>query len=220
MITIGIETVEQPCSVGILSSDNKFRKEKIIKEVRGVSEYIAKYFKDLFREVDLAPDQIDCVSVCLGPGSFTGIRAGIAFAKAFCQFSNIKLIGLSAFEVLRYKALKAHLRDRLIVPLIDAGNMRCYLEIDNVKQVLSIQDIMKNVGSKKDVLFIGSGASVYKDEILRNYSKDSLFTESNEISSLDICELGIKKFKQKQFSDVYSIDGLYVLPPNITKSKK
>ena len=69
------------------------------------------------------PDDISALAVCIGPGSFTGVRCGLAIAKGFAAASSARLIGITAFDVI------AHMQPRPLLNLtllavVEAGRGR------------------------------------------------------------------------------------------------
>lgn len=66
---------------------------------------------------------IDCVAVTIGPGSFTGVRIGIAAVKGLCQGANLPCRGVSTLEALAYnlQGVKGY-----IVPVLDARCQQVY----------------------------------------------------------------------------------------------
>ena len=60
----------------------------------------------LVRAAGLAKEDLTCLAVSTGPGSFTGLRVGIAYARTLSQFLKIPLIGVPVFEILNRQAAK------------------------------------------------------------------------------------------------------------------
>jgi tRNA threonylcarbamoyl adenosine modification protein YeaZ len=78
------------------------------------------------REAQLEREQIDCVAVGLGPGSYTGIRAGIAFAQGWQLARNVKLLGVSSVESIAEQARTDGLIGYINI-VIDAQRNEFYL---------------------------------------------------------------------------------------------
>jgi len=78
------------------------------------------------RDSQLEREQIDCVAVGLGPGSYAGIRAGIAFAQGWQLARNVKLLGVSGTECIAEQALLDGLSGTISV-VIDAQRNEFYL---------------------------------------------------------------------------------------------
>ena len=77
---------------------------------------------ELFKDTNLTLDNIDLLACSQGPGSFTGIRIGIATIKAFADAKNIPVVGVTSLESLAYNITESG----LIVSLIDAKNENVY----------------------------------------------------------------------------------------------
>ena len=64
------------------------------------SRTIMQMAQDLLRNCDLTANDVDAVACAAGPGSFTGIRIGLAAAKGFAWGRNIPLVGISTLEAM------------------------------------------------------------------------------------------------------------------------
>ena len=124
MKILSIDTSSDICSVAILE-DNTVIKELHIDDIKTHSEKLMPLIKNIFDECKLNLDNIDLIACSKGPGSFTGIRIGIATAKAFADSRNIKTIGISSLDGLAYNIENTG----LTCSLIDARNSNVYLGI-------------------------------------------------------------------------------------------
>jgi tRNA threonylcarbamoyladenosine biosynthesis protein TsaB len=78
------------------------------------------------RDAQLEREQIDCVAVGLGPGSYSGIRAAIAFAQGWQLARNVKLLGVSTVECIAEQAVADGLAGSINI-VIDAQRNEFYL---------------------------------------------------------------------------------------------
>src|SRR5262249_54466370 len=78
------------------------------------------------RDAQLERQQIDCVAVGLGPGSYAGIRAGIAFAQGWQLARNVRLLGISGVECIAEQARVDGLTGAINI-VIDAQRNEFYL---------------------------------------------------------------------------------------------
>ena len=101
MKILGIETSGKICGISILE-DKKIIKEVTLDNGLTHSETLMPLIKKTFEEINLNLNDIDLIVCDKGPDSFTGIRIGIATAKAFSDALNIKSIGISSLEALCY----------------------------------------------------------------------------------------------------------------------
>ena len=79
--------------------------------------------------MNLTLKDIDLLVSDIGPGSFTGIRIGVATCKAFSDSLNIPTVGVSSLEVLAYSIKK----ESLICSTIDCKNDNCYFALYELK---------------------------------------------------------------------------------------
>src|SRR5262245_8194490 len=82
--------------------------------------------EEALRDAQLEREQIDCIAVGLGPGSYNGIRAGIAFAQGWQLARNVKLLGVSSVECIAEQARADGLTGAINV-VIDAQRNEFYL---------------------------------------------------------------------------------------------
>ena len=207
MKILSIDTSSSICSVAILE-DNKLIKE--ISQNNGLthSEKLMPIIEEILKQTNLKLKDIDLLVCDKGPGSFTGIRIGVATVKAFTDSLNIPLIGVSSLEALAYNINS----NGIICSLIDAKNDNCYygifeningeiLLIDklSVDEVSAILDNLKNI--KSNITFVGDGAVVYKNKILE-VLPDSQFTTNNDLSAYKLGLAGLYHFKNNNSDEI------------------
>ena len=152
-----------------------------------------------------------------GPGSFTGIRIGVATAKAFSDSLNIQSIGISSLEALAYNIKN----DGIICSLIDAKNNNVYVGVyekinENyiLRRNLSTENIDNLLNEFKDseysVTFVGDGAINYKSLIETILPNKCNFVEKNNISAYNLGLAGLEHFKNEDFVD---LNPLYLRKP-------
>ena len=93
---LGLDTSKSKTYI-VLINDKK-ETIKVLQETRKVSENLLVEIDNLLKDEKLALNEIDYFGAITGPGSFTGIRIGMATIKAFACALNKRIIGLNAFE--------------------------------------------------------------------------------------------------------------------------
>ena len=85
-----------------LSKDNSIIDSKIIESTESNyhSAFLISTIRDLLRNNNLYIKDIDIIGVNIGPGSFTGIRAGITIARVLAQQFNIKICPVTSLNIL------------------------------------------------------------------------------------------------------------------------
>jgi len=152
MKILGIETVTRFGTLAVVENGRILQEAPIDTGLNHTSCIIAVLDK-LLASIKADMSEIDIIAVDIGPGSFTGIRVGIASAKGLAQADNKSLIGICSLESLCYKVykegiLKAEIE--YLVPFMDAKRggvyTACCQVIDNKLQIIKeayLSDLMK-----------------------------------------------------------------------------
>jgi len=98
MIVLGLDTTGPNCSVSLV--DEATVRAHMSKNIgRGHAEVLAGMVADAFAAAELTPDDVDRLAVCTGPGSFTGLRVALSFAKGFALPRNLPIVGIDALAI-------------------------------------------------------------------------------------------------------------------------
>ena len=139
MIILTFDTTMSTCSALIQNNGiivSKFNQTVI----HGQSELILSAIEEILRSAKINYFDIDKVGVTLGPGSFTGIRVGIATARALGLTNKIKCMGFSTTSILAREALiRCAKKPKPIAVVIDARREEVYFQRFN-KESLPIED--------------------------------------------------------------------------------
>ena len=125
MLILSIDTSTAVGSVAIYSTEKGLIGEMTINVKRTHSENIMKLIDYLLDITEINFSEVDKVAVSMGPGSFTGIRIGVAAAKGLAYSLNKKIVGVNELDVL---ASGVSIIDEGcdIIPIIDARKQRGY----------------------------------------------------------------------------------------------
>lgn len=202
MKILSIDTASNICAVAVLEN-NKLIEEKILNDTKTHSEKIMPTIIDVLNKTNLKLEDFDLIVCDKGPGSFTGIRIGVATVLAFKDALKIKTIGISSLEALAYNVKT----DGIICSLIDARNSNVYygifkLENNNYSllekmDVNNINDVLNLLEKYNEpIFFVGDGSTVYK-ELISNKFIHSTFCSNNELSAYSLGLAGFKSFNEK-----------------------
>jgi len=165
MITLGVDTSVSLGGVA-LWRDGEGVAEMMMESPLSHAEELLPLLLRLLEQCGLERDEIDLVSVNVGPGSFTGLRIGLATAKGFCQALGIPLVGIDGTFV--YRA-RLDAKERVCVLLRNRRDLLYARWFVGMKpqgetMVLPVAKAWERlVGERKDVTIIGDGALALRD---------------------------------------------------------
>lgn len=102
MWTIALETSTRNASVALQSPEGEIVHRALPNSVRTAVGLIP-LLRDMLREQQLAPSDLDIVAVGIGPGSFTGLRIGVTAAKTLAFAVDARLVGINSLAVLAHQ---------------------------------------------------------------------------------------------------------------------
>lgn len=137
MITLALDTCLAACSLAILDGDRLIASHSE-PMTRGHQERLAPMVRDSMIQTGLAFGALGRIGVTVGPGSFTGLRVGLAFAKGLALALKIPCVGVGTLEALAASAKSMGAR----VAVIDAGRGNIYLQIFDVAGAVTMPDIL------------------------------------------------------------------------------
>ena len=102
MVQLSIDTSNVNCAVHLMPHDGP--SYEISDEIgRGHAERLIDMIDRALKERELSPSDITKIAVTIGPGSFTGVRVGLAAARGYATALNIPVIGISSLKALSKK---------------------------------------------------------------------------------------------------------------------
>ena len=168
----------------------------------------------LLRDTEVALKNISAVAVGLGPGSFTGLRIGMATAKGLAHGAKKQLIGISSLDAIASEITA----DGLICILLDARKKevygRFYRGVDGIIEPCSAPfvtppDKLLNM-IDEPVVMAGDGAVVYQDLLEDGLGSTVVISAEKFPSAEMIGFLAYHKYKQSEFLDLANAAPLYV----------
>src|SRR5438128_6462839 len=96
-IVLALDSAGSACSAVVAAGDTVLAADHIA-SLHGQAEALMPMVDAAMRKAGLPPAAIDLIAATVGPGSFTGIRVGLAAARGIALAANAPLIGVSSFE--------------------------------------------------------------------------------------------------------------------------
>jgi tRNA threonylcarbamoyladenosine biosynthesis protein TsaB len=165
MLILGLDTCLASCSVAVLDGERVLGSAREVM-ARGHQERLAPMARQVMAEAGLAFERLDRIAVTVGPGSFTGLRVGIAFAKGLALALDRPAVGIGTLEALAAEA------DGLVFPAIDARRGQLYLQAFEDGRALMAPDALTadaaaarlaELARGRSFTLVGSGAALLAD---------------------------------------------------------
>ena len=161
------------------------------------SENLMPLVDELFKSSGISLSDVNVIACSIGPGSFTGIRIGIASVKAMAEVYNLPVVGVTSLETLAYSVQNSN-----SVSLIDARNNQVYCGVFNKNHELQedyladdINAVLPHIDKYLPVTFIGNGAILHKELIEKKF-KNVLFSDNNVQSAYLLGKCAYDKWKK------------------------
>ncbi len=148
MLTLAFDTATSAATAALVR-DGKVLGERVSRAVRVLADA-----DDLLRENGLEPAELNRIVVGIGPGSFTGLRLGLATARGLALALDLPVAGVSTLDALAAGAPGA-------LPVVDGGRREVFTLVDGEPAVCAPQDVHA-------ALCVGDGAVRYRSILEAN----------------------------------------------------
>lgn len=220
MNILAIDTSCELCLTAILEKD-KVIDENNLDNGKTHSENLMPLIQELLSRNKLDVKNINLIACSVGPGSFTGIRIGVASIKSIAEVLNIPVASVTSLEILASNIDK---EDATKVSLIDAKNNQVYCGIfDGEKEEYFADDInviIDKIKIHKNIICVGNGAVLHR-ELLKEKINNMEFADNNKQSAVNTGIIGYNKFLNNNLKDADTIAPIYLRKSQAEiKSKK
>lgn len=221
MKNLAIDTSSAICSVAILEDDKLIDKLEL-NDGKTHSENLMPLLDEVLNKNGLEVKDIDMISCVVGPGSFTGIRIGVASIKPIAEVLNIKIASVMSLE-----ALARNVENKeTIVSLIDARNNQVYCGIFDSNYDIKedyiaddINEVIKILKKYNNITFVGNGSVLHKELLSQNLDNIE-FSSDNDQSAVSAGKIGYKKYLENRLEDADSVIPVYLRKSQAERLKK
>ncbi len=177
MNLLAIETSTDACSVALLSDSNVLVDHRVAAQQHGA--LVIPMVDAIMAKAQLRPSQLDGLVFGRGPGSFTGVRIGVALAQGIALGADIGVVGISTLHSVAQGAFRVH-GEKKVAVCLDARMKEVYLatfELDDSQLMLPSgeeyvcppEDIVRHV-SKDKWCWVGNGADCYAEHLFEDFA--------------------------------------------------
>ena len=234
-LILAIETGTDICSVALVR-DGKLVALRESDEERNHAKKIAVFVDELLRESGVSADDLDAVAVSKGPGSYTGLRIGVSFAKGLCYGQNIPLVAVGSLDSLVEVAREDYeagivdvenWNEATLCPMIDARRMEVYTRVFDTQcnplsaveaKIIDAESfaeeraIAKSEG--REIIMFGDGAAKCREVL-----SEVRYVEVAP-SARGLARQAQRAFEQKRFESIAYFEPYYLKDFVVTKSTK
>jgi tRNA threonylcarbamoyladenosine biosynthesis protein TsaB len=228
MKVLGIETSTSVGSVAIVK-DQELLGQRRWKTEKGHAERLIEEIDHLLKQTSIPVEALDGYAVTIGPGSFTGLRVGLATVKGLAMVTQRPVMAVSTLEALVRNVSgslhPARLPVRQVCPLLDAGREEVYAALFRrdagdrwirllPDQVISAGDLLKQVSGP--TIFIGEGAVRYENLIQQAMGEKAIFENPETMwpSAAAAARIGLARLLRGETSQAKEVVPVYLRRPD------
>lgn len=219
MRILAIESSGSAASAAVFC-DDKLESEIFMDHKLQHSVVILPLVQQALKAVEISMEDIDAVAVSGGPGSFTGLRIGVAAAKGLAQGISAKFIGISSLDAM---AFQQNGFNGIICPIMDALRDNVYTCLYTYEggelfklwdyDALHIDMLLEKLEQRSEnVIFCGDAVRLHKQLIQQRLGKRASFAKSsmNMPRASSIAELAYKRICDNIEDDIYTYSPVYI----------
>lgn len=214
MKILAIDTSSTSATCAIIDED-KLLVEYTINHKLTHSQKIMPIIKEALEGCELKVSDIDVFAVAKGPGSFTGLRIGVATINGLAQSVNKGVVGIPTLDAL---AFNLPYSEGIVVPIIDARRDRVFtgiykwangnLHIIKEQTVLEVKELVEILKERPEkIVFVGDGTLVYKQNLTENLGERAIFApkSANIARASSVAELAMAKAKEGKVESFFKL---------------
>ncbi len=219
---LAIETSDVLCSVAFWDEGNTLleynlempRQHAIL--VGSLVEKGLAFFAEEERLIKYTIDDINLVTVAIGPGSFTGLRIGLSFAQGFCSAHQAPIVGVSNHHILAAGRINTEAK---IFTIIDARRKEVYLAEHEIvsksytkileHKIVPVSELGKVIPSGSQLIF-NRHLNIDSEIIETLFSIPISIIDSARFSAGILAELANEKMKRDGADDLATIEPMYI----------
>ena len=220
-----IETSGKNCSVALFEGLQLVSIREVHTEQFSHSENLHVFIEQVLKESNLQPKAIKAIAISAGPGSYTGLRIGVATAKGLCYGWDIPLIALPTLRILAEQVTYEFTDIKYIIPMIDARRMEVFTAVYS-------HDFSPILGERAEILtestfdtYLNKGKTIFLGDGITKFQaickhKNAYFWENKFPSAKQMGRLALEKYQAQAFEDIAYFEPFYLKEVYLVKNKK
>lgn len=215
MKVLAVDTTSNSGSAAILDGD-------VLKGYMGFSrkpgyaEKLLPTVEQLLEELSLRLSEIDGLAVAAGPGSFTGLRIGIATMEGLAYATGRPIVGVSSLEATAYRY---RYRTGFVASFLDARRKEVFgalYRTDGRELQLEIEPVCESPEKfisrlpEEPILLAGAGTLVYRELVCQQSDRDLQLAAPSFFLAEDVARLGSKRLRQGDTTALGKLEAIYL----------
>lgn len=218
MLVLGIETSTPQASVAI-GSEQGVVASALVARGASYNEFLLPAVRFCLDQAGLGYRNIGGVAVGIGPGLFTGMRVGVATAKALAQTLSVPVIGMSSLDTLAYEVRYSQ---KTICAVLDARRSEVFhafyrpspggIQRMTDYRVERPEQLAIGIASRpEEVLMVGNGALLYREQFMDLGPVAEIGSMSHAFpNARSVVELAIPRMFREEFDPLVALRPLYL----------
>lgn len=180
----------------------------------------------ILSDAEITLFDLDAIAITGGPGSYTGLRVGMASAKGLCFALQKPMIAINTLEVMAAAAMQVlknnYENNTLLCPMIDARRMEVFTAlytttlqvVDNTKAVIVDENFLSTERLHQPVICFGNGSEKFKP-IVNRKNISFITAEPNAVALAVLAEKAFlsKKFENLAYAEPHYHKAFYTAVP-------
>jgi tRNA threonylcarbamoyladenosine biosynthesis protein TsaB len=213
-LILSIETSSQLCSVA-LHEQGRLISASQSEEEGAHAKRLTLLIEDVVKKAATQLSSLVGIAISIGPGSYTGLRIGLATAKGLCFGLDKPLIAVPTLKILAARH-EGSIPYQILIPVLDARRMEVYTAVyarENLEELESAHALILNDFSfgayqQKNALIFGNGAQKFKDSFPDHTFSYDLENPSPEATYMG--KLAYEAYLNKSFENLISVEPAYL----------
>ncbi len=224
MKILAMDTATRSCSVAVIG-DRGLLAERTRNLGDTHTTRLMPLIDSLLDDCELTIHDLDGLAVTIGPGSFTGLRIGLSTVKGLALAASIPVAGVSCLDALAYQFFFVPCR---LCTMIDARKGEVYVAeytpVDGeLRQSRAARAVAPESAAREiaaPCLFVGNGASLYRDEIADIAGKWARFApeEQSLVRAASVGALGHRMLRSGQETPLPLLNPWYIRDSDAKKN--
>jgi tRNA threonylcarbamoyladenosine biosynthesis protein TsaB len=218
MLVLGIETSTPQASIAIGSEQGAIAGAMVARGAN-YNEFLLPSIHFCLDEAGLGYSNLGGIAVSLGPGLFTGMRVGVATAKALAQALSVPIVGMASLDLVAYEV---RYTSKVICAVLDARRSEVFhafyraspggIQRMTEYMVESPERLAARIGSRpRDLLLVGNGALLYRETFASSGSGVEIASMGQAFpDARSLVELSIPRMFREDFDSLYAMTPLYL----------